>query len=332
MKIVDNGKTRFVETSERAVTWVTARQDDDGLVGFATQLYGRDRDAFASVLGSALALRLFLFVVPANVSVLGIAALFHLNGIFSGALESSVVTGEMAASYRNLSTSHALWIALSGLTLTLWAGRSLTRVMATCATAAWQLDSRRAKVSVRGVAALTGMIFALMLASVMFARMRDIGGIPVSLAAWIAVAASMMLGWFFVQLALPRGTDDPAAVLPGAALMGVSFAVLQWFMQIYLPGKIERSADTMGNLAATVASLGYFFFIGRLMATSFVVNAIVFARWGSITHVVFGLPGLRRIPARFPSVPKFFGLDSTEPVGQADSVVPEADASSSGVG
>jgi hypothetical protein len=89
-------------------------------------------------------------------------------------------------------------------------------------------------------------------------------------------------------------------------------------------------------LGATVASLGYFFFIGRLMAASFVVNAIVFSRWGSITHVVFALPGLRRIPARFPGVPKFFrfelaGPDTAEP-GETEVGVPDAAASSSDVG
>ncbi len=115
-------------------------------------------------------------------------------------------------------------------------------------------------------------------------------------------------------MVLPRGTTDPGAVLPGAVLMGVGFAILQWFMQIYLPAKIARTTDTMGSLATTVATLGYFFFIGRLMSATFVVNAIVFQRWGSISRVVFSLPGLRRLPARSPKLERFFDLAPGEDV------------------
>jgi len=312
MKITDTGKRRLESVSDQARSWVAEHQGDDGVVGIATELYGRDRDAFASVLGSAIALRLFLFVIPADITLLGLLNLLRLKGVFGDALESSVTTGAVAANYQNLSVMRALWVTVSGLVLTLWAGRSLTRVLATCPTASWQLHARAARVGIRAIAALSALVVGLLIASISFARMRDVGGIPASLAAWVAVAASAMVGWFFVQLALPRGTHDPGAVLPGTALMGVGFAVLQWFMQIYLPGKIERSADTFGTLSSTVASLGYFFFIGRLMTASFVVNAVVFERWGGISQTVFGLPVLRRLPARSERLRRFFDLSPVD--------------------
>ena len=199
-------------------------------------------------------------------------------------------------------------LTLSGLALTLWAGRSLARVLATCSAAAWQMHASMAKVRVRGIAALTALLFALMISTFAFSRMREIGGPAVAVAAWVAVASTVLLGWFIVQMVLPRGTTDPGAVLPGAVLMGVAFAILQWFMQIYLPAKIARTTDTMGSLAATVATLGYFFLIGRLMSATFVVNAMVYQRWGSISRVVFSAPGLRRLPARSPKLERFFDL------------------------
>jgi hypothetical protein len=109
-------------------------------------------------------------------------------------------------------------------------------------------------------------------------------------------------------------------------LLGLGFAVLQWFMQIYLPGKIARTTDTMGSLAATVATLGYFFLIGRLMSASFVVNAITFQRWGSISQVVFALPIVRRLPKRFPKLEQFFDLARDEnavgdPVDETDQAI-----------
>jgi hypothetical protein len=308
MKIIDTGKQRIESVSGRATSWVAGHQEDDSVVTFATKLYGRDRDAFASVLGSAIALRLFLFIVPANITMLGLINMLRLGDPLGGLVESNPTTGQMAQSYGDLSFWHALGLTVSGLVLTLWAGRSLARVLATCSAAAWQMHASTAKVRVRGIAALTGLLFALMISTFAFARMREIGGPAVAVLAWVAVASCVLVGWFIVQMVLPRSTTDPGAVLPGAALMGVGFAILQWFMQIYLPGKIARTTDTMGSLASTVATLGYFFLIGRLMSASFVVNAIVYQRWGSISRVVFSAPGLRRLPARSAKLERFFDL------------------------
>ncbi len=60
-----------------------------------------------------------------------------------------------------------------------------------------------------------------------------------------------------------------------------------------------------------MATLGYMFLIGRLMASSLIVDAIVWERFGSISGVVFSLPVLRRLPARSARLRKFFDLDRT---------------------
>ncbi len=99
---------------------------------------------------------LFLFIVPANVAMLGLINLLRLGDLLSGLLESNPTTGQMAQSYGEVSFWHALGLTLSGLVLTLWAGRSLARVLATCSAAAWQMHATMAKVRVRGIAALTG--------------------------------------------------------------------------------------------------------------------------------------------------------------------------------
>jgi hypothetical protein len=327
MKLVGSTKQKVTAASTRATTWVAEREADEGVVHLATRLYARDRDAFASVLGSAIGLRLFLFVVPANVTLLGLVNLVQLESYLGGSFESSVVTGELAVNYHDLSVVHSLWITVSGVFLTLWAGRSLARVWATCSTAAWQMPAASAKVGLREVVGLSGVVFAMLAASVMFNTMSDVGGVPIALAVWLAVVGAVLVGWFLVQLALPRATSDPGALLPGAALMGLGFAVLQWVMQIYLPERIARTTDTLGTMAVTMATLGYFFFIGRLMSATFVANSVVYERWGSISRVAFSLPGLRRAPRRWQRLRTFFDLDavsetSDEPMDPADDSTP----------
>ena len=53
---------RFAEARQRG-----------GPVDYVAELYERDRDVHGSVLGSAIALRLFLFVIPATVALSPVA-------------------------------------------------------------------------------------------------------------------------------------------------------------------------------------------------------------------------------------------------------------------
>ena len=66
----------------------------------------------------------------------------------------------------------------------------------------------------------------------------------------------------------------------------------------------------MGSLGVTFATLGYLFLVGRIMAGTLVLNAVLFEQLGSISELVFELPLIRRIPARFPKVAAFFDLPS----------------------
>ena len=107
------------------------------------------------------------------------------------------------------------------------------------------------------------------------------------------------------------GSRVLAAVAPehwAPSFFGVAITAVQWFMHYYLPHKIASASEVMGTLGITVASLSYLFIIGRTMAATLVINAVLFERLGSISELVFALPVLRRVPVRFPSVGRFFDL------------------------
>ncbi|MEQ1702526.1 MAG: hypothetical protein ABMA25_20650 [Ilumatobacteraceae bacterium] len=302
-------KVRSEAVAKRAEARFVAARERGGPVDLGAQLYERDRDSHASVLGSAIALRLFLFVIPATVALVGLVNVFRLGAFLQDDLEASTTTGSISKALNALSWSQALWILLSGSVLTLFAGRSLSRVLAASSGGAWNMTVRESKVPPLAILALTGVLFAEIASSTIFQGLRDVPGFTAALTAWLAAVASTALTWFVVMLMLPRKVRDPGALLPGAALMGVAYTVLQWFMQFYLPKRVERTTDTFGDLAVTVATLGNFFFIGRIMASSFVVTAVVYERWGSLSQLLFDLPGLRTIARRSPKLRRFFSLD-----------------------
>jgi uncharacterized BrkB/YihY/UPF0761 family membrane protein len=263
------------------------------------------------VLGAALAMRLFLFLVPLLAFAVGtVLAIFGADGVGS-VLQGASVTGTMAAQIRQATeTTRAGGLALmvSGIFLSLWAGRSLTRVLAACSAGAWGISGRASRATLRMAGTVTALVTGLILLLGLMNRVREDFSLPVATTSWIATALVLCVAWFAVSWSLPRGTTDPGALLPGTVLTGLTLTGLQWIMQYYLPGRIERASDLTGSLGITLAALGYLFLIGRVMAASLILNAVVWERLGSITGPVFGLPFLRRLPERSPRIARFFDL------------------------
>lgn len=284
-------------------------------ISWFVRLFEHDQSAHGSVLGSAIALRLFLFVVPANVALVGFFNVVQLGNAMEEQLESSYATGEVAKSLDNLSWWNYLWLFISGTALMLWAGRSLAKVLSASSGSAWSLNARQSKLTITSIVTLGLVLFLGVAASSAFGQIRDSSGPVIATVGAFGIVLSITAVWFVVLLTLPRNTSDPGALLPGAVFMGVAYSALQWFMQFYLPVQIERGSDTMGNLAITVATLGNFFFIGRIMSASFVLGAFVYTEHGSLSQQIFKLPGLRAIPRRFTRIGDYFdlsGLDNSE--------------------
>ena len=104
---------------------------------------------------------------------------------------------------------------------------ALTLLLAACAGNAWQLTVRESKPKPLAVVALTGVLVTTIASGSIFDRLRDVGGVPAALTAWLAVMSSTGLAWFVVMFFLPRRVSDPGALLPGAALVGLCYSALQ---------------------------------------------------------------------------------------------------------
>ena len=273
----------------------------------------RDREQLTAILGSAIALRLFLFMVPILAMSMAIIVLvLGPNGLDS-LLQQASVTGELAQEVNSVSDTSGSALIVAVVTsgwLAAWAGRNLVVVLAACSATAWRLDVAARRATLRVSATVTMLVFVLVITASATNRLRAEFGIAGSTTSWILGVAAFSGAWFAVMWVLPRGTPDPGAVLPGALLVGLSLSVLQWFMQFYLPSKLERSSALAGSVGTTVAALGALFIVGRVMASSFVVNSVIFERLGSISVLLFALPVLRRLPVRFPAIARWFDLPS----------------------
>lgn len=312
-------KERLLVHKERATAEFAQRRERHQLVELGVKLYERDRDSFGSVLGSAIAMRLFLFTASLSVAAVGLVNLITRGNGMGGVMTSAGITGQVANQVETAasgSPSRHITLLLTGLFLSASAGRSLTGVLAATSARAWGLEALGAKATMRTAARVTALVALLVLAASLLNRVRASFGVAVGSTSLAANALGVGVGWFFVCLALPRASRDPGSVLPGAAMFGISMTLVQAFMSWYLPGRIATASAVMGTIGFTVAVLGYLFLIGRLMALSLAVSAVAWEELGSLSEAAFALPVLRRLPSRFPKLATFFDLPPQDPTTQ----------------
>ncbi len=301
------------ERVDRATTWFDDIRTRVSAIDVGMRVYERDKDAAGTLLGSALSLRLFLFFVPLVLFAVGMAGVFgHYFGV--GTVSGDVgISGSLANEIDHAfdQGSTTPWFALlAGLLGIATAGRSLTRALVLSSALSWRLGGKQ-KTPMRAVGVVVGIVVGMALVATLLNRVRAASGVAVTSVSFIAVAAIYIVMWSMLYLALPRGTTDPGAALPGASVVAVSLAGLQAVTQLYMPGQIESASAIYGTIGIAIATLGWFFIIGRVMAFSFALNAVLFEQIGSLSRVVFGLPGLRGIPAKLPALARFFDLEAT---------------------
>jgi uncharacterized BrkB/YihY/UPF0761 family membrane protein len=297
-------------------TWWADIRRRRPIAEFVGELAERDQEAQGSVLGSAVALRIFLFLVPASVVIVSVIVLVDFTSLFDGdQLEKGYTTRDIFQALEDVSGWNTLWLLLGGLVLTAWAGRSLARVLAACSAGAWRMPSSQAKVKVVAALTLTGIVFVEVVASTVISSIRDLGGAPAWALSWGTLVALTGVAWFLVLLTLPRPVNDPGALLPAALAVGLVQGSVQAVLQAYTEGRVARTVDTYGDLAVTLAILGNLFILGRIMTASFTLTAVTYESFGSLSEAIFALPLVRRPPRRYPWFAEFFSLEIEPPAG-----------------
>ena len=156
----------------------------------------------------------------------------------------------------------------------------------------------------RALAAIVGVVSSLILVSFAINRVRDEAG---TAAAGLSFGAGFVVYVVLIVLlmsTLPRGTTDPGAILPGAAVVATVIVGMQMFSQLYIPGKVADASDLYGGVGIAVVALGWLFIFGRSLSFAFSVNAALFERFGSLSTPIFALPVLRLAAPPFTSDPR----------------------------
>jgi len=304
-------RTRGNGLGSRVVERLSDLRSRFAAVDLGARVYERDKEAAGTLLGSALALRLFLFLVPMILFAVGVAGLLGTHTGVDSAGSTLGITGavgdEIDAAFSQ--TGRSAWIALIfGLYFMAWTGRSLTRALVLSSALGWGMGGNQ-RTPFRLVGVVIGVMTGTAFVWAVLNRIRLAVGVALTSVSFVAVAGTYVLLWVLLFLALPRSTTDPGAALPGASLVAAALTGLQAISMLYVPGAIDSSSSLYGAIGLAVTLLGWFFIIGRTLAFAFAMNAVVYEQIGSVSQVVFGLPGLRLLPRRFRGLARFFDLD-----------------------
>jgi membrane protein len=290
------------------------------LVDVGMRIYQRDRTINGTVVGSAIAFRLFLFFVPLLLFLVGIAGFLSQAVDADDVNDEAGLTGNLAAQIDSALSqpTQTRWVAvLVGLSGIVTAGYSLSKVMVASSALAWQLE-QRPKASPRIVGAIVGLIAGVGLIALIVNRIRRDLGIGVASVSFLAAFVVYLVAWLLVSMMLPRATKDAGALLPGAAMVALTLTAMQAISQLYLPDRLSRASALYGTFGATIVTLGWFFILGRAIILGIVFDAVIHERFGRITNFVFSWP-LVRLLRRSSLVRRVFNLDdNSNSAGEPD--------------
>ncbi len=301
---------RRLEPAQRWVSARSAKYRQTTAGGLFVQLLERDKESAGGVAGSAIAFRLFLFFVPLLLFVVGLVGLISSFTSANDVEKTVGASGGLAVQIRSAlaEPGASRWIAVGlGLLGMLTAGRSLSKVLISSAAIAWKVPTPN-RTPLRTIGIIAGLVCVMGLLSIIVNRLREDFGLSVAVPSLIPVFLVYIAAWLAVSSFLPRGTRDPGALLPGSIIVALIITLMQGLSELYLPDKLGRASELYGAIGTTVVTLGWFFFVGRAIALSTEINAVVFDRFGSVSPRFFSLPLLRILPRRSIRLRTFFDL------------------------
>ncbi len=238
-----------------------------------------DRLAGGALLAGALAYRLFLWLLPACLVVVGGLGFLESSDTEEAAQEAGL--SGFAASTISSATSQAheaRWVLLAtGLVALFYSSVTLARTMWVATTLAWQLPIVKLRGLPRAAALVVGLLVSTLGIVLVANWLRSLDHTVGLIATLFMVVAYSLLGWLVLGM-LPRPPGVLVAdLLPGALLIGVGVEVLHLVTAFLLAPQLSSASQLYGELGGAATLLLWTYILARVLIGATTVNRAWFA-------------------------------------------------------
>jgi len=251
-------------------------------VRFLLTAAGHDRIAGGPLLAGALAFRLFLWLLPACLVLVGLLG-FAEPGSARGATADIGLGGTTATTIATATAqAHEArwWLVLTGLVALFRTSLTLARTLWVATLLAWQLPVVKLRHPPRAAGLVIGFLgsaLALVLAANWLRTISYTVGLVVAITLVVAYA---LLGWIILA-ALPRPAHvSVAELIPGALLIGVGAEGLHLVAALFLAHQISSASQLYGALGSAATVLLWSYFLARVLIGGTSVNRA----WASVVE------------------------------------------------
>jgi uncharacterized BrkB/YihY/UPF0761 family membrane protein len=274
---VERARARAIAFAQRATTWGPLGPIAE--VGWLTMR--RDASVGGSVLGAALAYRIFIWLLPFALALVLVLALVADQSKESVAelLGDAGLTGFIASSVAESAEATSGWAVVTALAATLvvllYQTSALFRAVRAVTALAWRLPVSRLAHPTRSGLLFLAWLLTFMAVSGSSSAIRSALDFPLDafatgLASFVALPLLwLVLSWFL----LPHGAEHWRELVPGAVLVGVGVALVSLFESLILFPWLSEREETYGVLGVAAGLLFGFFLIGRTIELAAALNA-----------------------------------------------------------
>lgn len=274
---VERIRARAIELAHRATTWGPFEPVAE--IGWRT--LRRDASIGGSVLGAALAYRIFVWLLPfVLVIVLTLALVVdQTDGNIGEAVRDAGLTGFMASSVADAAQGTRGWAVALGLVAALFVlayqSSALLRAIRAVTALAWHLPVTRVPSPARSSLLFLGWLVAFIAVAGSAAPIRRALVFPLDLLVnLIAYGAGLTVLWLVLSwFLLPHDADNWLELVPGALAVGAGVGAIGLFNTLVLFPWLSEREETYGVLGVAAGLLFGFFLIGRTMELAAALNA-----------------------------------------------------------
>jgi uncharacterized BrkB/YihY/UPF0761 family membrane protein len=275
---------RALRSREQTARLVEATRKRNTLVDAALEAGDLDRRRAGSLLAGGIAFRIFLWLLPAALFAAALVGLVRPTGGASPervakslGLAASIASAVGQAT-RQSDQSAAALLAI-GIVLMLSASMSLVRALRIAHVLAWEEPVGRPTHLPRDAAIVSAAIIAPIATET---AITYLGHHDAALPLLLIVLSFAISGgcWLGLSLLLPHADATWRALLPGAALFAIGYAVLHVATQYYFAPKLARAPALYGFLGTAATLLLAIFLISRVVVASAFLNATLWRRGG----------------------------------------------------